>query len=256
MKLTYTLILLGSMFLFSTLEAQILIDNSLTVEDYVQNVLIGQGVAVSNITFNGAPGDQVNMQIGSFDGTACNVGIPSGLVLGSGDVSFVEGPNNSGGFTGNSPGNFDTSDPDLTALIPGYTVNDWAILEFDFVPNGDTLSFNYVWGSEEYMEWVNTSINDVFGFFLSGPGILGPYSNGAINIAQIPGTALPVTIDNVNLGSNPEYYIDNEVRPTPKPTIITSSLTDLLFRLRPWQLLSAVDLITLKLLLRMQVTPS
>ncbi|MFT4679454.1 MAG: gliding motility-associated-like protein [Litorivivens sp.] len=211
MKLTYTLILLGSMFLFSTLEAQILIDNSLTVEDYVQNVLIGQGVAVSNITFNGAPGDQVNMQIGSFDGTACNVGIPSGLVLGSGDVSFVEGPNNSGGFTGNSPGNFDTSDPDLTALIPGYTVNDWAILEFDFVPNGDTLSFNYVWGSEEYMEWVNTSFNDVFGFFLSGPGILGPYSNGAINIAQIPGTALPVTIDNVNLGSNPEYYIDNEV---------------------------------------------
>ncbi len=213
MKTTSTLLLIGCIFAFSTLQAQIVIDNSLTVADYVQNVLIGQGVAVSNITFNGQPGDQVNIQIGSFDGTDCNVGISSGLVLGSGDVSFVEGPNNSGGFTGDSPGNFDTSDPDLTALIPGYTVNDWAILEFDFVPNGDTLSFNYVWGSEEYMEWVNTSFNDVFGFFLSGPGIAGPYSNNAINIAQIPGTALPVTIDNVNNGSNAEYYIDNEVEP-------------------------------------------
>ncbi|NNE54572.1 MAG: hypothetical protein HKN32_01035, partial [Flavobacteriales bacterium] len=110
---------------------QIVIDNTLTVEDYVQDVLLGAGVAVSNITFNGAPADQVFMQVGSFDGANSNVGIESGLVVASGDATFVVGPNNSGGFTGDSPGLNNSNDPDLTALIPGYTVNDWAILEFD-----------------------------------------------------------------------------------------------------------------------------
>lgn len=193
--------------------SQIVVDNTLTVEQYVQDVLLGSGVAVSNITFNGQSADQVFLQIGSFDGTNCNVGIESGLVIGSGAVSFVEGPNNSTGFTGESLGLNNSTDPDLTALIPGFSVNDWSILEFDFVPNGDTLSFNYVWGSEEYMEWVNSSFNDVFGFFLSGPGINGPYSNDAENIAVVPGTSLPVTIDNLNLSNNGEYYVDNESEP-------------------------------------------
>ena len=39
--------------------------------------------------------------------------------------------------------------------------NDAAVLEFDFIPTSDSISFKYVFGSEEYLEWVN-SFNDAF----------------------------------------------------------------------------------------------
>jgi len=189
--------------------SQLVIDNTQTVEYYVQEVLLGAGVAVSNITFNGQPASTVNMQIGEFDSQNANVGIPSGIVLASGDVNFVVGPNNSSAMTLGNLNTFGGTDPDLQALIPGFTINNWAILEFDFVPNGDTLSFNFVFGSEEYLEWVGTSFNDVFGFFLSGPGISGPYSNNAENIASIPGTDVAVSINNLNSTSYSEFYVNN-----------------------------------------------
>ena len=53
------------------------------------------------------------------------------------------------------------------------------------------------------------TINDGFGFFISGPGIAGPFSSGAINIALVPGTSLPVTMQNLNLTTNAAYYFDN-----------------------------------------------
>ena len=82
---------------------------------------------------------------------------------------------------------------------------------------GDSISFNYVFGSDEYLTYVNTQYNDIFAFFLSGPGITGPYAapagfpNGAINIAQVPESdpVLPVTISSVNNVTNSEYYVDN-----------------------------------------------
>ena len=97
------------------------------------------------------------------------------------------------------------------------SVNDLCILEFDFEAGGDSIGFNYVFGSDEYLEWVNSSYNDIFAFFLSGPGINGPYAapagfpDGAINIAQVPESnpLLPVTISSVNDVTNPTYYIDN-----------------------------------------------
>ena len=93
-----------------------------------------------------------------------------------------------------------------------------ATLEFDFIPNSDTLSFNYVFGSNEYLTWINSEYNDVFGFFISGPGITGPYSsppgfpNGSINIANVPNSIppLPITISSVNNLLNSQYYIDNQ----------------------------------------------
>jgi len=76
------------------------------------------------------------------------------------------------------------------------------------VPTGDSLAFRFVFGSEEYPEYVN-SINDVFGFFISGPGITGPYQNNAKNIALIPATNNPVSINSVNAGSNNTWYTAN-----------------------------------------------
>lgn len=209
-KIPFGMGLLCALLMTHDLRAQLVVNNTLTPEDLVQNVLLGGGVTVSNVTFNGLPGNLATIQAGSFDGTNCNVGMNEGLVLASGDVNIAVGPNNDGGATLPLGGMNLPGDPDLTqALGGGFTTNDAAVLEFDFVPDGDSLSFNYVFGSEEYLEWVNSSFNDVFGFFLSGPGITGPYLNNAINIALVPGTNLPVSIDNVNNVMNPAYYVDN-----------------------------------------------
>ena len=63
----------------------------------------------------------------------------------------------------------------LVAIGNSPTINDAAVLEFDFIAISDTILFDFVFASDEYLEFVNTAFNDVFGFFLSGPGINGPY---------------------------------------------------------------------------------
>ncbi|MBK7753057.1 MAG: choice-of-anchor L domain-containing protein [Flavobacteriales bacterium] len=198
--------------------AQLVLTNTQTPTQLVQNVLLGAGVSVSNITFNGTPGNTVSSQAGEFNSTNANVGIAAGVILATGGISNALGPNNSGSSSVPVTG-MSVQDPDLLLLAQQsqptiQDVNDCAVLEFDFVPTGDSLKFNFVFGSEEYLEFVN-SINDAFGFFLSGPGIIGPYSNNAINIALIPGTTDPVTINTVNDVVNPQFYVDNGNGVTP-----------------------------------------
>ena len=86
-------------------------------------------------------------------------------------------------------------------------MNNVTILEFDFVAESESVAFNYVFGSMEYTSYTCSVFNDIFGFFLSGPGIAGPYSNNAINLAYIPDpnnpgqyTTTPVAVNTVNSG--------------------------------------------------------
>ena len=224
----YALCLVSALlFLASGTNAQLVTDNAVTPEQALLDFLLGEGVEVSNITFSG----DLN-QIGSFDAAATNIAIPDGIMLASGDIDVAIGPNDAGGAALGG-GNFGAGDADLTALST-FNTNDAAVLEFDFVPSGDSLIFNYIFASEEYNEWVCGSVNDAFGFFLSGPGIVGPYSNNAVNLAIIPnpvleGEFIPVTINSVNIGEvgsagtasncnqvseqwnlNSQYYVDND----------------------------------------------
>jgi gliding motility-associated-like protein len=216
MKKIYALVIIILFSPFLVIGQNMTTSTNLTVTQYVQDVLLGSNVSVSNITYNGASANTVSAQVGGFECPDCNLGILSGFTMTSGDVAGIVGPNNNTGYNG--AGGFPTGseDPDLLDLVQangGSSTQQWAIIEFDFVPLGDTLSFKYVWGSEEYDSYVGTQFNDVFGFFISGPGINGPYSNNAENIALIPGTNLGVSINNINNGngnSGPcaycEYY--------------------------------------------------
>lgn len=191
--------------------AQITVTNDMTPEEYVTDVLVGSGVTVSNITFNGSvpAAGTIQAQVGYFNAGASGFDIPEGVIMATGNCTVAVGPNSSGSSSG---GTFpDPFDPDLDAICSA-SLNDAAILEFDFIPSGDSISFNYIFGSEEYLEFVDAGFNDAFGFFLSGPGIAGPYSGGAINLAVVPGTGspgTPVTIDNVNDVDNAAYFINN-----------------------------------------------
>lgn len=198
------------------------------VENYVQNVLLGSCVTASNISFVGVPG-----AAGTFNGSGTVLGLNGGVVLTTGSAQYAVGPD-----FANSVGqsNLLGGDPDLNMLASPFTTYDASILEFDFVPQSDTLRFNYIFGSEEYPEYVNAGYNDVFGFFISGPGIAGPFSGGAVNIALIPGTSTPVAIDNVNNGysgtepatgpcTNCAYYVDNSSGPAVQYDAYTTVLT-------------------------------
>lgn len=183
--------------------AQLTVNGSVTPTFLVQNVLLGPGVTASGITYTGSV-----LTRGSFGGSS-NIGFASGVLLTSGNLVDAIGPNNTSSISVNNalPG-----DPDLDQIMSPTLSYDATILEFDFVAQSDSVKFNYVFGSDEYMEYVSTTpggINDGFGFFISGPGISGPFSSSAINIALVPGTTLPVTMFNLNLMNNGAYYFDN-----------------------------------------------
>jgi PKD repeat protein len=164
----------------------------------IQNILFGSCVDVSNISFNGSS----QAAIGYFTDSTSSIGFDYGLLLTTGDIMNAVGPNTNGGAGTNlnMPG-----DPMLDNLIPGYTSYDAVSINFEFTPQADTLiACEFVFASEEYPEFVSSAFNDVFGFFINGPG-----TNGWQNIAWIPGTPIPVSINNVNETSFPQYYINN-----------------------------------------------
>jgi hypothetical protein len=185
------------------------LSQGLTPEDLVAT-LVGPGVAVSDIQFAGA-----DVAAGKVSGGTGIIGFANGIMLSSGCISnavAVGGMNNDNYITCD---NAQPGDPDLDALIPGYTTFDRAVLEFDFeCENQQVISFEYVFSSDEYNEYANTDFNDVFGFFVNG-----------VNVALLPDNVTPVSINNVNCG-NPldgfdptphhcEYFISNSCQGPP-----------------------------------------
>ena len=204
-------------------KAQITVDTDIPYNSpifLIDSLLLGSGVEASNHEFDGDP-----IQIGFFNGLASNIGLDSGIVMSTGDVRLLQP--GFGGF-GQAP-NSNADDPDLLTVansVPALigqnftvnSVNDVVILEFDFIPTSSELSFRYVFGSQEYFAYENTQFNDVFGFFISGPGIVGPYASpagfpdGSINIATIPDSdpELPITISSVNAQLNSNFFVNNQ----------------------------------------------
>jgi gliding motility-associated-like protein len=193
----------------------VVVSNTQTPTQLINNVLLGMGVTASNITINGNPvtANAAQGNVASFTNTNPAFPISSGLLLTTGNSIAAQGPNNSTNLSNNLPATASVaSDPHLNILAAG-TVTNGVVLEFDFIPTGDTLNFRYIFGSEEYPEFSPSTFNDAFGLFLWGPGITGPYAlagyaNGA-NIATIPG-GIPVTINNVGDASNTQYYVFND----------------------------------------------
>jgi hypothetical protein len=198
----------------SLTQAQLTVDTTITAQSMVEDFLLGSGVLVSNVQMAGN-----DNQNGIFMNGMPVLQLDSGIVLSSAFASNVA----DGGF-GDNFGN-GVSSPylndllDIANSVPPligqnfsiFAMYDASILEFDFVPYGDSLTFTYVFGSDEYLEWVNTSFNDAFAFFVSGPGIEGPYTDGAVNIAYVPESdpQLPITVSSVNNLINSDYYIYN-----------------------------------------------
>lgn len=203
------------LFISFSLNAQIAVTSGLNATGLV-NAIKGQGVIITNPVLNCPNGAS-----GSFTGGSGNLGITSGIILTTGTAVNSVGPNNSA--SQGTCNNTTLNDPQLTSIEPNATY-DVCILEFDLVPQCDILTLNYVFGSEEYPEYVSAGVNDAFGFFLSGPRPSGGnYIN--TNVAYLPGTTTAVSIDNVNSGSNPSYYVDNSSGTSTQYDGLTTLLT-------------------------------
>lgn len=211
--------------------AQLIVENDLNPIDLVSMLDLPSDVVVFNVSFSGDTN-----QVGLFNAEMSNIPIHHGVVLGTGNVQGTIGPNDSPSAT-TGGGNLDAADADL-ALLSGMVTNDAAVLEFDFFAQ-ESASFDlaFVFGSEEYNEYVCSTVNDAVGVFLSGPGIDGPFENGAVNLATVPGTETPVSINTINLGipgtsgnamncdaldslwqMNAAYFYNNDVVPCPGET--------------------------------------
>ena len=137
----------------------------------IDDVLLGGGIVASNHLYQGD-----SVQIGFFDATNTSLGIDNGIVMATWEVGVLDPA-----FVSTFPLIPNTvTDPDLLnvansvpPLLPAphtnsftvSSVNDVAVLEFDFVPTSDSLSFRYVFGSQEYFAFEISQYNDVFGFF-------------------------------------------------------------------------------------------
>jgi gliding motility-associated-like protein len=173
-----------------------------TVTELIEEVFIGGGCfEISNVQLIGNAAG-----VGQFSQGAASVILDEGVILESGNIGNAPGPNNSNSAGNNLGGG---GDADL-AQLSGGAIFDAVGIEFDFTPTVPLINFDYVFGSEEYCEWVGSTFNDVFGFFISGPGISGPFTNGAENIALIPGTGTYVAINTVNHTQNTGYFNPNQ----------------------------------------------
>ncbi len=174
--------------------AQLVVDNTLTPAQLVE-VFLGNDIDATNVTVTLAD----NRQLAYFTNSNSNLGITEGIMMSSGfcEDMAIPGLNLDQGF--GSAGPFGPGDTDLDALIFPNTTNDAVVLEFDFVPLSNTITFNYTFASEEYNEYACTDFNDVFAFFLTGVSTPFPTTN----IATIPGSVppLPVAINTVNNGN-------------------------------------------------------
>ena len=172
----------------------------------IANYLQGSGISISNLVINCDP-----QAYGKMTSAVSSFPMGDGLILSTGIANQI--PNAASYF---SSYNFGTAiDLDIANTVANQTY-DACALEFDAIPTFGNIYFEYVWGSEEYPEFI-CSFNDAFLLLVSGTGINGTYINNATNIAILPDSATIVSINTVHdntVGTNcttpfDSLYIDN-----------------------------------------------
>jgi gliding motility-associated-like protein len=192
--------------------------SGITPQQLVQSMLLGSGVTVSNVKFNGsllAP--STSNQLGSFTtgSTPTNLGFSNGIIMSTGGIAGATNGQTTTNISG-TPLIVVTELNQYTGSAGPSSIHDAAVLEFDFLPLSDTIKFRYAFGSREYPAFVCSSFNDVFGFFITGLNPNGGSYN-ATNIALIPNSSNIVSINTVNGGisagtttpcilTNTQYY--------------------------------------------------
>jgi len=197
--------------------AQITIDDTMTVQQLVEDILINSTCAeVSNFSSStGTDFGDVN-GIAAFDANGSDFPFDAGVILSSGDVQNAPGPNT----TLHSDGGFGwPGDADLEANTTATNTNNASFIEFDFVPFIEEISFDFIMASEEYNELFECTFSDAFAF------ILTDQTSGIVqNLAVLPGTTTPIEVTNIRYevgglcnAINEEYFERYNFEPVGNP---------------------------------------
>ena len=204
MRFFYFLFLLS--LLSISINAQITITPGGTATSII-NTFVSNGIVVTNPIINCG-----STSYGSYTGNlqAGGIGLSNGgIILTTGSAIGADGPNTSTLF-GLEVLGYDYADPQLTSQPGAGTPPpsfDNCRVEFDMTPICSSFNIAFVFGSEEYPEYVTGAYNDGFGIFVSGPNPLGG-NYTSYNMARLPNGQL-VSIDNVNSNLNNSYYNTN-----------------------------------------------
>ncbi|MFM1931060.1 MAG: hypothetical protein RL226_363, partial [Bacteroidota bacterium] len=129
-----------------------------SAQQLISDVFLGDCLEAMNIQFSGA-----DAAIGTFSNGG-DIGIEEGIVLTTGNALGAVGPNTSGSETAI----MGTGSSLLLEAMTGEWTYDAVEFTFDFVASTSQVTFDYVFASDEYPEFV-CSFNDAFAFFVSGP---------------------------------------------------------------------------------------
>ena len=163
--------------------------DTLSVENLVNQVLLGGNLQATNITYQGLP-DQFGLLTGGQD----FYGFEEGIVLSTNSAGADADCSESGANELDYSQQWNPLvDPEIWGLIEDLTpagvfqlAHDAAILEFDIQPVTDDLEFRFVFATNESVPFEDPIRFDLFALFVSGPGIAGPFANGAENLALLP----------------------------------------------------------------------
>ncbi len=173
--------------LLAQIEVEPALSTPLTPESLINEVFAGKGIDIINVKFSGQ-----KEAVGYFKNGNVDVGMSEGFMMTTGRALLASQPNTNSG-EGHTNGSM-ASDPTLSSIVNDGGIEDAAVYEIEFIPKNDTVEFKYVFASEEYPEFGCNCFNDVFGFFLSGPG----YPDWT-NLAIVPGTANdPVSVKTIH----------------------------------------------------------
>lgn len=162
----------------------------------VREFLLGKGITISNVKYKGEAD-----ALGVFTDSNSLTGFKGGLILSNGRSDLLPGKNSRPNAGANFGRHFFFDEDFITQA----NMCDGAVLEFDFVPSFDSVAFRFVFGSEEYPEFVGRNFNDAFALLIKPKIARSKYKN----IGSLP-NGTTVMINNVNAKKNAEWYIAND----------------------------------------------
>lgn len=197
----YSFLTIISLFIFcnNSVSQVFQIDTTIKSTELIENYLVQKnhnGIIINNIEYKGFSYTKALFYYRS----KYQALPPYGIVLSTGNVMDVLGPNNESASTENHL----KGDKDLSQLYHNSKTFDAVIFDFDFISLTDSIGFVFQFASEEYPEYVNRGVSDIFGFFVTNT-----VSNEKTNLSIIKENGSPITIDLINSETNNSYYISN-----------------------------------------------